>query len=158
MKKRTGLAIALAVAVAAAVGATYALAGSSGGGPGPRKPIQLPAKPERVVKITGGPKANESKSKVYFAVVNANGDVVASRGVDEVDHFADGIYGILFSNNVGKCALQVTVGNNGDSEPYDGVPGYSYDGGKKTNVVVATVFWQPTQEYYDGDFTIVATC
>ena len=59
MKKRAGLAIVLAAAIAAAVGTTYALAGSSGGGPGPRKPIQLPAKPERVVKIAGGPKAND---------------------------------------------------------------------------------------------------
>ena len=63
-----------------------------------------------------------------------------------------------FSKSVGKCAIQVTVGNNDDSEPYDGVPGYSYLGGTSTHVVVATVFWQPTQDYYDGDFTIVASC
>ena len=91
-------------------------------------------------------------------MVNADGDVVTSRGVDEVDHFDDGIYGVFFSKNIGKCTIQVTVGNNGDNEPYDGVPGYSYAGGSNPNLVVATVFWQPTQVYYDGDFTIVATC
>jgi len=156
MRNRLWLSVLAVALVAGAAGTTYALAGSSSGPPGvPHHPFNVPSSPTIVSRPPNGPTPACTSS--MWAAVESDGTIVRSCGVTGVAHVTDGEYIVYFKKKVDKCAPEVTIGNNADLEPYDGVPGYfsKPDGSMSVGV---TSYWQPTDTYYDADFTIVLAC
>ena len=153
MRRRIWAIVAVA-AVAAAIGVTYAVA-DGGGPPAPSVNWAPPAASIASFTKYSGPR---SSCKGQWIVMNQNGTAARACGVTAYINTSPGIYEIQFKKPVVNCAPQVTVGNNTDAQPFDGVPGYFGPVSGDPRVEGVTVYWQPTTTYYNGDFTLVETC
>ncbi len=146
-------ALVAVTAVAAATGVTYAVA--DGGGRSAPSVNWVP--PTSLSTASFTKVDSRSNCKGQWIVMYANGTPARACGVIAYINPSPGIYEIEFKKSIANCAPQVTVGNNQNNEPYDGVPGY-FGPVNDPRVEGVTVFWQPTLTYYDGDFTLVETC